>query len=174
MLEGENSDLWEIPYREYDNIQVKPTFIKINSHMTAAQAMFRKASIRHILANEGADIVAGLGSDNFAKLVKDLTRTRDIDLEVSNRQKVVCKRIAGIEHHIRTKWGPVKVDEKEFRIERWQAADANILNHQAVYKLAIRNMTGATGHVTYADGNGYITCEKCGARGLENNAAFWS
>ena len=72
MLERENSDLWEILYREYDNISVKPTFAKLKSHMTAAQAMFRKASIRHILADEGADIAAGLGSDNFATLVKDL------------------------------------------------------------------------------------------------------
>ena len=60
--------------------------------MTAAQAMFRKASIRHILANEGADIVVGLGLDNFATLVKDLKQARDADLAVSNRQK----------HHMQT------------------------------------------------------------------------
>ena len=82
MLEGETSDLWQIIYNEYDKIPIKPTFVNTKSHIDATQAIFRKASIRHILANEAADAAVEQATDEFSSIVQELRAVNKSDQQV--------------------------------------------------------------------------------------------
>ena len=110
MLEWENSDLWQIMYDEYDKPLVEPELYKHKTQIEATQAIFRKSSIRHILANEAADAAADQATDGFGKLIQELKTTNKEDQQAFDLHKRVCRRLAAIEHHIREKWGPVTVE----------------------------------------------------------------
>ena len=101
MLEGDNVDIWELIYHECDKLLVKPVFRKIKSHIDAPQTHFRKASVRHILANETADTAAAIATEMYGQI--RATHGQEIDENVRRLQRRMCRRIATIEKHIRSK-----------------------------------------------------------------------
>ena len=92
----------------------KPIFRKMKSHIGAPQEHFRKASIRHILANETVDSAAAIPTEMYGQIRADLKHGQQTDERVRNLQREICRRIAAIEKHIRSKYGTVGVDADEY------------------------------------------------------------